>query len=163
PSLRILATSRTALNVTAERVVPVPPLSLPDPAADSAFADVATSSAVRLFVERAREVRPGFSLLSENAEAIAEICRRLDGLPLAIELAAVRTKVLSPAALLVRLERRLAFLTSGPRDLPARQQMLRNTVAWSYDLLAPEEQTLYRRLAVFAGGFTLEAAEAVCG
>jgi tetratricopeptide (TPR) repeat protein len=118
--------------------------------------------AVALFVERAREARPDFVLTTENAATIVEICQRLDGLPLALELAAACLSVLSPAALLARLERRLPLLTRGARDLPERQQTLRNTIAWSYDLLEEGEQQLFRRLSVFAGGFTLEALEGVC-
>ena len=119
--------------------------------------DIEQASAVRLFVARARAVNPGFALTQENRSAVAEVCRRLDGLPLAIELAAARSTVLSPGALLARLDRRLPFLTGGPRDAPARQRTLRDAVAWSYDLLDPAEQTLFRQLAVFVGGFTAEA------
>jgi predicted ATPase len=118
---------------------------------------------VRLFEERAREVSPGFEVSSGNEGAVAEICKRLDGLPLAIELAAAKIKPFSPNALLDRLERRLPLLSGGARDLPVRQQTLRDTVAWSYDLLKAAERALFGRLAVFAGGFSLEAAEAVCG
>jgi non-specific serine/threonine protein kinase len=123
--------------------------------------DVARATAVRLFVERAQAVTEDFALTPENAETIAEICRRLDGLPLAIELAAARIKILPPVALLARLERRLPVLTGGNRDLPARQQTMRDTLAWSFDLLSSEEQALFRRLSVFVGGFSLEAAEAI--
>jgi predicted ATPase len=144
----------------AEREYPVPPLGLP-PVHGTSPEELLRSEAVRLFVERAQAVRPGFTLTSETAAVVAEICRRLDGLPLAIELAAARVRILPPATLLARLEKRLPLLTGGPRDAPARQQTLRNAIAWSYDLLSSEEQTLYRRLAVFAGGAALEAVEAV--
>ncbi len=162
PGVTALATSRVRLRVSGEREYPVPPLGLPAP--DAAVSpDAATQSgAVGLFAERAQAVRPEFALTDENAAAVAAICRRLDGLPLAIELAAARVKVLPPAALLSRLERRLPLLTGGGRDLPARQQTMRDAIAWSHDLLTAEEQALFRRLAVFAGGFELEAAEAVC-
>ena len=119
------------------------------------------NAAVRLFAERASEIEPDFALTDENAGAVAEICRRLDGLPLAIELAAARSKVLPPHALLARLERRLPLLVGGNQDAPARQQTLRDTIAWSYDLLSSEERAVFRRLSVFAGGFTFDAAEAV--
>jgi predicted ATPase len=123
--------------------------------------ELATVPAVAFFVACARDTRPGFELTEANAAAVAEICRRLDGLPLALQLAAARLTVLSPAALLARLERRLPLLTRGPRDLPERQQRLRAAIAWSYDLLGTAEQRLFRQLAVFAGGFTLEAVEAL--
>jgi len=161
PGLTVLATSRVRLRVSGEREHAVPPLAMPDGEEGAGLDRVAASDAVRLFVERARAVQADFALTAENAEAVAGICRRLDGLPLAIELAAVRVKVLPPGALLSRLDKRLPFLTGGGRDLPARQQTMRDAVAWSYDLLSLEEQGLFRRLAVFAGGFTLEAAEAV--
>jgi predicted ATPase len=120
------------------------------------------NEAVQFFLERARAAKPNFQLTSENASAVAEICRRLDGLPLALELAAARIKLLPPQAILSRLDDRLKLLTGGARDLPSRHQTLRNTLEWSYSLLGEEEKTLYARLSVFVGGFTLEAAEAVC-
>jgi predicted ATPase/transcriptional regulator with XRE-family HTH domain len=166
PGLAVLATSRERLHLRGEREVPVEPLALP-PTMDAgnpiSLEELATVAAVRLFVERAEEARPSFSLAPENAPAIAEICRRLDGLPLAIELAAAWVRILPPVALLERLERRLPLLGGGARDLPARQQTMRDIVAWSYDLLTTEEQALFRSLAVFAGGCTLEAAEAIGG
>jgi predicted ATPase/DNA-binding CsgD family transcriptional regulator len=161
PRLTILVTSREPLRLAAERVVAVPPLPLPDPALPAE--DLAASEAVRLFVERAQAVRADFALTDANAPAVAEIVRRLDGLPLAIELATARVAHLPPTALLARLERRLPVLTGGARDAPARQRTMRDAVAWSYDLLPPEDQMLFRRLAVFVGGCTLEAAEAVAG
>ncbi|MDP9471313.1 MAG: tetratricopeptide repeat protein, partial [Chloroflexota bacterium] len=160
PHLTALVTSRVPLRIRGEREFPVAPLGLPT-LREQAPDDLMRSEAVRLFVRTAQAVRPAFALDAANARTVAEICRRLDGLPLAIELAAARTAVLSPAALLARLSHRLQILTAGPRDLPARQQTLRNTIAWSYDLLAPEEQTLFRRLAVFPGGWPLDAAEFV--
>jgi predicted ATPase len=160
--LRVLATSRAALRLGAERRLVVPPLAAPE--VDGTTLDAAAASpAVRLFMERAKAVVSGFVLDPNNAAAVGAICRRLDGLPLAIELAAARVGLLGPAALLRRLERRLPLLTHGDADLPERQQTLRATLAWSYDLLGSGEQQLYRRLAVFAGGWTLEAAEGVCG
>jgi non-specific serine/threonine protein kinase len=164
PEVRALISSRAALHVYGEQEFAVPPLALPpDAGAAGALPD---SEAVRLFVARARENSPDFQLTPENAAAVVEICRRLDGLPLAIELAAARLKILSPAAMLARLvdsagAPTLRLLTGGARNLPPRQQTLREAIAWSYDLLDPAEQALFRRLAVFAGGCTLEAAEAV--
>jgi non-specific serine/threonine protein kinase len=163
PRLKILATSRAALHVSGEREYPVPPLTLPDPLQLPTADALAGVESVRLFVERAQAVRPEFALTAANAAAVCGICTRLDGLPLAIELAAARIKTLPPEELLVRLERRLPLLTGGPVDAPDRQRTLRDTVAWSYDLLPSTEQRLFRRLAVFSGGFSLEAAEAVCG
>src|SRR5215207_3937537 len=161
PGLSVLATSRVPLHLSAEREYPVPPLELPRREPPLPFAQLSQFESVRLFVDRAQAVRPDFMLDDETAPVVAEICRRLDGLPLAIELAAARVRVLPPHSLLARLDRRLPLLTGGPRDAPARQRTLRDAIAWSYDLLEPNEQTLFRRLAVFAGGCTLEAAEAV--
>lgn len=161
PGLTVLITSRSALHVSGEREYPVSPLSLP--AVDMPLAeDIANAPAVRLFVERATAVDPGFELTDDNAAAVAAICGRLDGLPLAIELAAARGKVLPPALLLPRLARRLPLLTGGPRDVPARLQTMHAAIAWSHDLLTPDEQVVFRRLGVFVGGFTLDAAEMVC-
>jgi predicted ATPase len=162
PRLKLLVTSREPLRVRDERVVPVLPLALPDTEHLPDLDRLSRVPAVALFVERVREVQPTFALTADNAQAIAEICRRLDGLPLALELAAARSTVLPPAALLARLVHRLPLLVHGARDAPERQQTLRNTIAWSYDLLAESEQALFRRLAVFAGGFTLEAVQAIC-
>ena len=167
PGLSILVTSRVRLRLTAEREHAVPPLSLPgrDGQAPGSRGDAATltrSEAVRLFVERAQAVQEDFALTDANAPAVAAICGHLEGLPLAIELAAARVKVLPPPTLLARLERRLPLLTGGGRDLPARQRTMRDTIAWSYDLLPEDEKRLFRRLAVFGGGFTLQAAEVVC-
>ncbi|HUQ34449.1 MAG TPA: tetratricopeptide repeat protein [Pyrinomonadaceae bacterium] len=162
--LKALVTSRAALRVTCEHEFAVPPLALPPRARQHMSAEhLLQHDAVRLFVERARAVKSDFALAEEDVCAAAEICRRLDGLPLAIELAAARVKVLPPRAMLQRLENRLKLLTGGARDLPTRQQTMRGVVAWSYDLLSEDEKRLFRRLSIFVGGCTLEAAEAVCG
>ena len=160
--LKVLATSRAVLRVSGEWDLPLPPLDLPDPLRRAPDDLLAVESA-RLFVERARAADASFTLDEESAAAVIDVCRRLDGLPLAIELAAARLRHLPLDALLARLDRRLPLLTGGPRDQPARLQTVRNAIAWSYDLLTPEEQALFRRLAVFTGGFTLEAAERVGG
>jgi predicted ATPase/DNA-binding CsgD family transcriptional regulator len=161
PRVKALVTSREPLRLSAERVVAVPPLALP---ASGASAEAsAEADTVQLFVARAQAVRADFALTTTNAPAVTETCRRLDGLPLAIELAAARVAHLTPTALLARLDRRLPLLTGGGRDLPDRQRTMRGAIAWSHDLLSPRDQDLFRRLAVFVGGFTLEAAEAVCG
>jgi predicted ATPase/serine/threonine protein kinase/DNA-binding CsgD family transcriptional regulator len=162
PSLKILVTSREVLHVQAEREFPVPPLELPDPKRLPDLAVLSHNAAIALFLQRAQAVKPDFQLTNANARAIVEICVRLDGLPLAIELAAARMKLLPPQALLARLDQRLAVLTGVSRDLPARQQTLRNTIAWSYNLLDAAEQRLFRRLSVFVDGCTLQAVEAVC-
>jgi predicted ATPase/DNA-binding CsgD family transcriptional regulator/transcriptional regulator with XRE-family HTH domain len=163
PSLSVLATSRAPLRLRGEQEYPVEPLPLPDLFRVPALEDVKDVPSVRLLVDRAREASPGFELTQANAVAIAAICRRLDGLPLALELAAARLKLLPSTALLARLDAALPVLSGGPRDLPERQRTMRDTVAWSYDLLSSEEQALFRRLSVFAGGFTLAAAEEVVG
>jgi predicted ATPase/DNA-binding winged helix-turn-helix (wHTH) protein len=159
---KIMVTSRAALHVYGEHEFPVPPLELPDPPAMPPLEVLSLYPAVALFVQRALAVKPDFELSQENALAVTEICARLDGLPLAIELAAARSKVLSPASMRTRLSSRLQLLTGGARDLPQRQQTLRAAMDWSYDLLSAAEQKLFRRLSVFVGGCTLESAEAVC-
>jgi hypothetical protein len=159
--VKVLATSRTPLDAYGEREYPLEPLPLPDPAHLPTLEQLGQYEAVRLFIDRAQSVKPDFTITNASAPAVAEICSRLDGLPLAIELAAAHVKVLPPQALLKRLERRLPLLTGGARTRPARQQTMRDAIAWSCDLLNSEEQALFRRLAVFAGGCTLEAAEAV--
>ena len=162
PRLTILVTSRAVLRLSGERNYLVPPLSLPDPQQLPPLEQLGAVEAIQLFVERAQAAQADFTLTPDRAVAVAAICRRLDGLPLAIELAAARISLLSTQALLARLAHRLQVLTGGPRDAPARQQPLRATLAWSYDLLPPATQWLFRQLAVFAGGWTLGAAEAVC-
>jgi predicted ATPase/DNA-binding NarL/FixJ family response regulator len=161
PRLKTLITSRELLRVRGEHEFAVAPLPVPDLSECSSPDTLVGNASVALFVRQARTVRSDFALTEENARAVAEICGRLDGLPLAIELAASRVNVLNPDRMLARLDRRLPLLVHGARDLPERQQTLRAAIAWSYDLLAPDEQALFRRLSVFAGGFTLEAAEAV--
>jgi predicted ATPase/class 3 adenylate cyclase len=162
PQLKVLVTSREVLHVRSEHEFAVPPLALPDPAHLPKLASLAHIPAVALFLQRTQAGRPEFKLTSTNAKAVAEICVRLDGLPLAIELAAARMKLLSPQALLTRLDQPLNVLTGGARDVPARQQTLRNTIEWSYQLLNFREQRLFRWLSVFVNGCSLQAVEAVC-
>lgn len=161
PALHVLVTSREALRLSGEQEVPVPPLEVPP--SDAALDPEALPqySAVALFVERAQAIRPHFALSEENARPVAELCRRLEGLPLAIELAAARIKLFSPGEMLERLSHRLDLLKGGSRDRPARHQTLRQAIAWSYNLLDEQEQAFFRRMAVFVGGGTLEAAETV--
>jgi predicted ATPase/class 3 adenylate cyclase/Tfp pilus assembly protein PilF len=161
PDIQVLATSRAPLHISGEHELPIPSLELPSLGRPLRLDDALASEAVRLFVDRARAVQHHFALSEENAETIVAICRRLDGLPLAIELAASRVRLLPPKAILARLDSRLTLLTGGGRDRPERQQTLRGAIAWSHDLLDRSEQTLFRRLAVFAGGWSFEAAEAV--
>jgi predicted ATPase/class 3 adenylate cyclase len=163
PHAKMLVTSRIPLHAYGEQEYPLLPLPLPDLAHLPSLERLSQYEAVRLFVSRAQAVKPDFAVTNANAPAVAEICHRLDGLPLAIELAAARIKVLPPQALLKRLEQRLPLLTGGAQTLPARQQTMRDTIAWSHDLLSSEQQTVFRRLAVFAGGCTIDAAEAVAG
>jgi predicted ATPase/class 3 adenylate cyclase len=161
PNLKILITSRVPLRLRAEQEYPVPSLGLPRRRPPLTADEATQYEALRLFVARAQAITPSFNVDNETAPAVAEICHRLDGLPLAIELAAARVRILSPQAMLARLEQRLPLLTGGARDAPHRQRTLRNTIAWSYDLLEPDEQQLFRRFAVFAGGASFEAVEAV--
>ena len=163
PGLKVVVTSREVLRLRWEHVFPVPPLDLPEPGRATDQGHVARSPAVALYLARARAVRPDLPLTERTVRAAAEICARLDGLPLAIELAAARSALLPPAAVLARLDHRLRLLVGGPRDLPERQQTLRAAIAWSYDLLTAAERAFFRRLGVFVGGCTLEAAEAVAG
>jgi predicted ATPase/transcriptional regulator with XRE-family HTH domain len=162
PRVAMLVTSRGVVHLRGERTLPLAPLAVPTGTAPLSMDDLASSPAVTLFLERAQALRPDFQLTADNADAVAAICRRLDGLPLAIELAAARIRVLSPRALLERLERRLPTLDDGPLDLPDRHRTLRAALAWSYDLLGVAEQELFRRLSVFAGGASLDAIQAVC-
>jgi predicted ATPase len=165
-NLKVLATSRAALRLSGEQEFPVSPLPVPNPTRLPAMELLTEYPAVRLFVDRATRVRPDFALLAENAEAVAAICALLDGLPLAIELAAARVRTLPPHSLLARLRAgdgaALRVLAPGPHDAPTRQQTLRATIAWSHELLEARERALFRRLAVFTGGCTLETAEAIC-
>src|SRR5215210_5433569 len=162
PGLKVLATSRTLLRIYGEHEYAVSPLELPDPSHLPPIETLRQYEAIRLFTERARAAKADFSLTNENAPAIAEICARLDGLPLAIELAAARIKLLSPQAMCSRLSNPLKFLTGGARDLPERQRTLRGAIAWSHALLDEGEQALFARLSIFSGGCTLEAVEVVC-
>jgi predicted ATPase/DNA-binding CsgD family transcriptional regulator len=161
PRLKVLVTSRALLHVSGEYDLPVPPLSVPERGSLPSPEALGQFEAVQLFVERAGAAHPGLALTDENASAVAEICRRLDGLPLAIELAAARSRLLPPSAMLTRLDRRLSLLTGGPSDRPSHQQTLRGTIVWSYDLLSPADQALFRRLAVFVGGCSLDSIERV--
>jgi predicted ATPase/DNA-binding CsgD family transcriptional regulator/TolA-binding protein len=163
PPLKTLVTSRAPLRVRGERTFPVHPLGLSEHRALPGASDVTSAPAVSLFIDRARRAKPDLVVNDDALAVIAEICKQLDGLPLAIELAAARCRVLSPAAVRARLHHRLPFLVGGARDLPAHQQTMRDAIAWSYDLLTPEAQSVFRRFAVFVGGATLDAVEAVCG
>jgi predicted ATPase/DNA-binding CsgD family transcriptional regulator len=163
PRLKVLVTSREVLHLYGEQEYRVPPLALPNVTCHEAPVILLQYEAVALFLQRAQGVKPDFDLSEENAPAVVEICVRLDGLPLAIELAAARTKLFAPQALLARLDKRLHLLTGGAQDVPARQRTLRSTIDWSYNLLEESEKWLFARLAVFSGGWTAEAAEAVCG
>jgi predicted ATPase len=163
PQLTVLATSREALRLSGEHEYPVPPLSAPEPENAGSVADLSDYESVALFVQRAQAASPSFRLTVDNAPAVAGVCGRLDGLPLAIELAAARVKLFGPQQLLDRLESRLGLLKGGARDLPARQRTLRDTIDWSYNLLDENERQLFCWLAAFTGGRSLEAIEAVCG
>ncbi|HUG49150.1 MAG TPA: NB-ARC domain-containing protein [Candidatus Limnocylindria bacterium] len=165
PRLRILVTSRTPLHVYGEQEYAVPPLASARELRDSSRRGVEALTqyeAVQLFIERALAVKADFAVTNDNAPAVAEICARLDGLPLAIELAAARIKLLTPAEMLTRLEQNLSVVSSSARDLPERQRTLRGAIDWSHELLSEPEQTLFARLSVFRGGFALSAAESVC-
>jgi len=163
PHLKIVTSSREKLRVYGEHEYPVPPLALPDLKKKPTVAVLSQYEAIALFIQRAKAANPNFEITEQNAPAVAEICVRLDGLPLAIELAAARAKLLTPPMMLERLASRLKALTGGARDLPARQQTIRGTIDWSYNLLDESEKRLFAQLGVFVGGWTLEAAEAVCG
>src|SRR6516164_1177862 len=162
PGVRVIATSREPLSVAGEHVVPVPPLELPAPGATEPLARLRQNEAVMLFTQRAAAASGGFELAASNQAAVVDLCRRLDGLPLAIELAAVRTRVLSVQQIVARLADRFALLTGGSRAALPRHQTLRTTIEWSHDLLPDSERTVLRRLCTFAGRFTLEDVESVC-
>src|SRR5665811_1588160 len=162
PHVRILATSRTVLHLSGEHEYVVPPMDVPDSARDLPVDELASIESVVLLTHRARQIDPDFAVTPENSVDLAMICARLDGLPLAIELAAARMKVFPPAALLDRLSDRLSLLTGGPSDQPLHQRTIRATIDWSHDLLSPREQRMFRRLAVFSGGITMQAAAAIC-
>ena len=163
PNLAVMTSSRSMLHISGEQEYPVPPLGLPDPANLPPLTQLSQFESVALFIERARAVKPDFDVTNENAPALAEICVRLDGLPLAIELAAARIRIFTPQSMLSRLENRLGLLAGGARDLPERQQTLRGAIAWSHDMLDEEDKALFACLSVFAGGAGLEAVERVCG
>jgi len=163
PGLSVMVTSREVLRLNGEHEYPVPPLEVPDTASTGTVSDLVASESVALFIQRAQAAQPTFRLTEDNAAAVAGICIRLDGLPLAIELAAARIRIFTPQQLLERLQSRLALLTGGSRDLPARQQTLRSAIDWSYQLLNEGEQTLFARMGVFSGGRSIDAIEAVCG
>ena len=163
PRLKVLATSRIPLHLTGEQEFAVPPLAIPEPSHAGNLERIADNDAVRLFMQRAARVRPGMRLTGDNAPIVAQIAAKLEGVPLAIELAASRAKALAPEAILARLEKRLMLLTTGAVDVPERQRTLRGTIEWSHDLLAPEHQRLFARLGAFSGGWELEAAEVICG
>ncbi len=161
PKLRVLVSSRTPLRVSGEQQYAVPPLGVPDPDAFPSLTALAEFEAIALFLERARSASPAFELTDDNAQAVVDICRRVDGLPLAIELAAARARLISPQEIVKRLDASLSFLTSRARDLPERQRTLRDAIGWSYDLLEPSDQAFFRRLGVFVATFGFEAAERV--
>ena len=163
PSFTVLVTSRATLHVRGEREFSVPPMAFPKPGERVPSDELAAYPAIELFVQRATDAQPAFALTVDNAASVAEICRRLDGLPLAIELAAARVKLIPPQALLARLDRSLAILTDGPRDVPTRQRTLRDTIGWSYGLLDEDERRVFRLLGVFVGGCTLDALEQLGG
>jgi non-specific serine/threonine protein kinase len=163
PNLKIMTSSRQLLQVYGEHDYPVPPLGLPEESRLPTVATVSQYDAVSLFIQRAKAADPSFEIAEDNAPAIAELCRRLEGLPLAIELAAARVRLFEPKTLLERLSNTLKTLTGGARNAPRRQQTIRNTIEWSYDLLGEDEKTFFARLSVFQGGWSMEAAEAVCG